>query len=59
MHRPDGLGGQNRADVLAAFVEDQQLLRNLVRQSGPPGLAAPVSHQHPPPERKGDRPAGR
>ena len=51
MHHPDGLGGQNRADVLAAFVEDEQRLRNLVRQSGPPDLVASVSDQHAPAER--------
>ncbi len=51
MHHPDGLGGQNRADVLAAFVEDKQRLRNLVRRSGPPGLVASVSDQHAPAER--------
>jgi len=51
MNHPDGLGRQNRADVPAAFVEDEQRIRNLVRQRGSPGLVASVSHQHPPAER--------
>lgn len=46
MHHPDGLGGQHQADVLAASVEDEQLLRNLMRQSRPPGLAVFACHQH-------------
>ena len=58
MHHPDGLGGQNRADVLATFVEDKQLLRNLVRQGGPPGLAVFACHQHAPAERFETQDAG-